>query len=151
MLRKPNLKVLVPAAFILVPVCLLAWWFLTMLLTWEFVAEASLGHIAKVRTFLNWGMNPNAVSQIGGITALRYAICGGHYDMVVMLLDRGADPSNGLGQAIQKNRLDIVELLIARGANVNAKSGYNSSPLQLAEGYGDKQIVQFLKSKGAVK
>jgi hypothetical protein len=43
----------------------------------------------------------------------------------------------------------VVELLLARGANVNAKDGYDSTPLHLAAGGGHKEVVELLLAKGA--
>lgn len=116
---------------------------------WVFVNAARQGNINKVRSDLNKGANPNGVSLIGGITPLRMAISGGHLDVIHLLLQHGADPTDGLHQAIVCNRLDLVQLLITKGANVNAKAGYNKSPLQTAKEYGNKQIVHLLEASGS--
>jgi len=43
---------------------------------------------------------------------------------------------------------DIVELLIAKGANVNAKDNFDWTPLHSAV-YGNKDIVELLITEGA--
>lgn len=44
-----------------------------------------------------------------------------------------------------------VNALISKGANVNAKNGYGTTPLHLAASMGDKEIAELLISKGAAK
>jgi ankyrin repeat protein len=44
---------------------------------------------------------------------------------------------------------EIVELLIAKGADVNAKSEYETTPLHPAAYMGQKEIVELLIAKGA--
>ena len=44
---------------------------------------------------------------------------------------------------------EVVELLIAKGADVNAKDMFGKTPLHHAAGYGRKEIVELLIAKGA--
>ena len=44
---------------------------------------------------------------------------------------------------------DVVEFLLAKGANVNAKDEFNSTPLQYAAVNGHKELVVLLLAKGA--
>lgn len=50
---------------------------------------------------------------------------------------------------IHSERLDIVELLIEKGAKVNAKTKYNWTPLIYATRLGNLNIVKLLIEKGA--
>ena len=118
---------------------------------WVFVNDAQRGDISKVRAGLDSGLSANTVSNIGGISVLRMAVIGGHQNIIALLLERGADPTDALGQAIQQNRPQIVTLLISKGANVNDKRRYTLKPLQLAKDYKRTQIVAILKSAGATE
>ena len=64
---------------------------------------------------------PNAVN------ALHSAVCHGYREMVIMLIEQGADVnktgwgSTPLSLAVRKGDLDLAELLISRDADVNAQ------------------------------
>ncbi|MHC4203403.1 MAG: ankyrin repeat domain-containing protein [Planctomycetota bacterium] len=74
-------------------------------------------------------------------------------EMVKLLIARGADINDGtwpvLHIAINRRRRDIVELLIQRGADVNAKDTYGCTPLQYAAQTGRTEVVQLLLEAGA--
>jgi ankyrin repeat protein len=60
--------------------------------------------------------------------------------------------------AVEFNRLEMVELLVDQGANVNTKTyvsepGMNNgeTPLQLAIRLGHKEIADYLRKHGAVE
>jgi hypothetical protein len=53
-----------------------------------------------------------------------------------------------LNQALEGNHEDIVELLLAKGANVNAASANGNTPVILASAYCHKDILELLISKG---
>jgi ankyrin repeat protein len=42
---------------------------------------------------------------------------------------------------------EIVELLVARGAQVHAQNEYGNSALGLAEGWGHREVVELLKRR----
>ena len=46
---------------------------------------------------------------------------------------------------------EIVEYLVSKGANIEAKDDYNYTPLHLASYFGKPDIVKYLVSKGANK
>ena len=46
-------------------------------------------------------------------------------------------------------RLDVVELLLARGADVNAANKAGATPLHAAEANGFDQVAAALKAHGA--
>jgi hypothetical protein len=71
-------------------------------------------------------------------------------------LDRGAAPNsrNRLGKttlflAIEKNRMDIVQMMINAGGDVNLASLEKVTPLIAASYAGNADIVQLLIDKGA--
>ena len=52
-------------------------------------------------------------------------------------------------QATNKHRKEIVELLIAKGADVNVKDKQGSTTLHWAAYHGHKEIAELLIAKGA--
>ena len=54
-----------------------------------------------------------------------------------------------LHKAAYEGYREIVELLIAKGADVNAKNKRGMTPLHLAAEYGRNQVVELLIAKGA--
>ena len=179
-LHKPSTKTVKRLAFVLLPVILIGGWFWVSLRNWGFVSAAGQGNIGKVRAELDSGIDPNKATWQGA-TALRFAILSRkpeHEEIIRLLLDRGADPNdgiyfaaarqppyivgllldrganptNGLCSAVAAKRVDIVQLLIARGANVNVKcSDTDRSVLLEAAEYGTNNIVRLLKDAGARK
>jgi len=55
-----------------------------------------------------------------------------------------------LHKAAYNNRLDIVEYLLAQGADINAVSRSGSTPLHGAASYGHTEIARYLITKGAI-
>ena len=125
-----------------------------------------------------------------GTTALVRAIINSHYDTAAVLLEEGANPNVADGSAMaalyaavdmsslgeiygrpprpvtdKHSVLDLIELLIARGADVNAKLkratlmrnhtpgegtlGEGATPLMRAAKHGDHRVVQILIKHGA--
>ena len=103
------------------------------------------------------------------ITALAFAGCTpslhkaareGDADRVRKLLDAGADVNirnankgrlqyTPLHWAAHYGHLEIAELLISRGADLDAEDPAYSTPLYLAAEEGYPKVVEFLISKGA--
>jgi hypothetical protein len=48
-----------------------------------------------------------------------------------------------------KGHLDVAKVLIAKGAKVNVLTKKNSTPLRLATTYKQREMIKFLKSRGA--
>jgi glyoxylase-like metal-dependent hydrolase (beta-lactamase superfamily II) len=67
-----------------------------------------------------------------------------------LLEARSANEKTPLHFAAQGGHKDIVELLLAKGADVNAKNIASETPLHYAAAMGYKDIVGLLISKGAV-
>jgi len=93
--------------------------------------------------------------------ALFEAVNRGDAKMVQQLLSAGADV-NALDEAgwtplaravysqeLKHGFLDVVQVLIEAGANLEATIGYAVRPLMLAAGYGETDIVDLLIRSGA--
>jgi ankyrin repeat protein len=93
-------------------------------------------------------------------TALHYAVRRDDRDMIELLIDGGAglevrdsDGATPLCLAAERGRLDLVRLLLARGANPNGRieeNQYSSGlPLEVALRQGHIDIAEVLLSAGA--
>lgn len=101
---------------------------------------ASAGHIDVVREILASGADANATWLAQ--TPLLAAIHGGHPEIADLLLDHGASltnkqDENPLIAAAQRARIPIVELLLRRGADVNAADGKGMTALMHAAEKGE--------------
>lgn len=82
--------------------------------------------------------------------------CGSQYDIVQILLERGAEVNaqggfygNALQAASAGGHLDVVQALLKAEADVNAQGGKYSTALCAATENGYQKIVQMLLSNGA--
>jgi serine/threonine-protein phosphatase 6 regulatory ankyrin repeat subunit A len=137
------------------------------------------GDMAAVRILLAAGADCNAVTDEGS-TALCEALRGKRWrhdnkttpwpqaEMVKLLLDAGADPELGhaypdLGHSHMtkctalvlavkgRHGAAVVEMLIASGANVEARDEKGMTPLLLAAVDGDVEVIQALVEKGGAE
>jgi ankyrin repeat protein len=102
---------------------------------------------------------PFALSASGGQpTPMGMAVRNGDLAVVRTLLDLGApvegassEPWSSLESAVQNNRPDLVQLFLARGANVNLvdKAGYTPLLLAASIDFGDTAIIELLLAAGA--
>jgi ankyrin repeat protein len=81
----------------------------------------------------------------------------GNGDMTKMLLEKGANPNTvgrGSGRtplhcAARRGKKTIAEMLLAHGANMDARGWYGKTPLSLAKEGGHTEIVELLRKHGA--
>ncbi len=112
------------------------------------------GNLKQVKTLLAQGTNINA-QDADGTTPLMHAVVNAEAVCVKLLLDQGADPnlSNKAGATALMwavSDLKKVQLLLAKGANVNAISKDEKSPLRLALTLPNSAaVVKALLAKGA--
>jgi ankyrin repeat protein len=150
------------------------------------------GDEQMVQFLISLGADPNAHRSIGGQTALELAAYGasmpiiealveaganlkgrsalvkaageGRTDVVVYLLDRGADINeipdnenindnyranglmNALCQAAWKGQANVVRLLLGRGADAEIKDTKGRSALELARMEGNEYCVELLQA-----
>jgi ankyrin repeat protein len=108
-----------------------------------------------VKLLLEYGANVNKVFGCG--TPLSSAISFGGSKSVKfakLLLDAGAELNNGypnfhLHNAVRNCNYGVCKLLIERGINVNKKNTEGESPLKIAVGKGNLNIVKLLMDNGA--
>ncbi len=110
---------------------------------------ANLGYAEIVARLLQTpGIDVNA----GGPSPLLSAVLEGHVGIVQQLIAAGADVNDPamkpLYFATQRSYPDIVRILIQAGANPNIKV-LGHTPLHIAVGLGDFEIVQALVEGGA--
>ncbi|XP_007433269.1 B-cell lymphoma 3 protein [Python bivittatus] len=92
-----------------------------------------------------------------GFTPLHLAVGTSSRDIVLALLDHGADVDavdiksgrSPLLHAVENNNLDMVELLLQHGANVNAQSYGGNTALHAASGRGLLDMLRLLVRNGA--
>jgi ankyrin repeat protein len=135
-----------------------------------------------IRKLLDAGANPNALvnntprarmregsPRIVFATALMRAALAADLELVMLLLERGADPgvvsrdgetmlSAASGLAFihgyhrgksPDERLQLVKLFVTLGNDVNQPDDYGITPLMAAGNYGNVPIIQFLIDAGA--
>jgi N-acyl-D-amino-acid deacylase len=120
---------------------------------------AAAGHVDVVDLLLSRGANPNAridVPDAGleGTTLLMMTSEDGYPDLVRLLLKRGADPNTrdkiGLtplmyaAAAIDRGTTDIVQQLLAAGADPAATTPQAESAATLATKYGNRDAAAVL-------
>ncbi|HVH25301.1 MAG TPA: ankyrin repeat domain-containing protein [Vicinamibacterales bacterium] len=92
--------------------------------------------------------------------ALAWAAQYGHAEIVLLLLDASEDPnrynpegahshSTPLHQAALAGQLEVVRLLVERGARLDIKDiHYEGTPLEWAEYAGRTQVAEYLRARG---
>jgi ankyrin repeat protein len=112
------------------------------------------GGSSAIEALLNAGANLNYVNGFGD-TALRWAVIRGHETVVETFLRRDAiiEPAKSEGllvAAVMYNRERLVDILIARGANLNkADRLVKHTPLMWAAWNGYDAMAQALLGAGA--
>ena len=114
------------------------------------------GSVAFIDMLLEAGANPNAATPEGE-TVLMTVARTGRAAAVQLLIDHGAKPNlaegwreqTALMWAAAENNLAAVDVLLAGGANVQARSAGGFSPLMFAVRAGHKDMAALLIDAGA--
>ena len=91
---------------------------------------ACAGDITKVTNFLQLGANVNTTDGLGYSALIDVEACRRHNDLI-------------------QSRVQLIELLIAKGAEVNHRAGDGRTALMYAARNGDTQSVNALLRNGA--
>ncbi|TPX37453.1 hypothetical protein SmJEL517_g00580 [Synchytrium microbalum] len=120
---------------------------------------AALGDLSTVKELVENGAGVNdeeAEGDMIGVTPLYAAACKNHLDVVEYLIEHGAIAnfrifdSPLLCQYIEEKKLDLVKLLIAKGADVDFDDTSKQTPLYLAARDGLVEIVELLCQRADV-
>ncbi|MEA2336122.1 MAG: uncharacterized protein QOE82_129 [Thermoanaerobaculia bacterium] len=116
-------------------------------------AEAASGRdVAAMKRMLDAGLDANAHDS-AGYTPLIAAARAGNVEMIRLLTSRGANPDladtavnswTPLLHAVHKAQPGSIAALLDAGANPNAADPHGTTPLMLASGYGQTEIVKIL-------
>jgi len=121
------------------------------------VAACTQGDISRVRRLLDEGRVSVHETTEEGESLLSLACSAGYYELAQVLLamranveDRGMKGDcTPLMEAASAGHTDIVRLLIAHGADVNAQSSTGNTPLMYACAGGHEEVVRVLLEAGA--
>ena len=116
--------------------------------------------IDTVKLFFAAGMDVNARGEFGETALSSAAASPDHLAMARLLLDKGADVNisadigdSPLAIALHGNNLELVKILLAKGADPNraSKSSYTpgTTPLMMAARAGNMEIVKLLLAHNA--
>lgn len=123
----------------------------------EEIEDAQAIFLDACKLFISRGVPVDATSGLG-CTALMLAVGAGNYALVEALIDRGADqerktefgsPALHWVPYWTPKSMDIVKLLIKKGADVNASDVSGGTALCQSIMYGSIEMVQFLVDNGA--
>jgi ankyrin repeat protein len=120
---------------------------------------ADRGDLEIAEMLIAHGVDVNA-KITGGTTPLHQAAWGGHEAMMKLLLSKGAEADakrsdgltpliNAAGPGAERHGKSCVEMLLAKGVNINATDEYGETPLHKAAYYGNKDVVEILLAHGA--
>jgi ankyrin repeat protein len=123
---------------------------------------AAHGQLNSVRALLKSGADVNKKDPIG-FSALMLAARHGDQDVVTTLLDAGADPNASAGithvgrwsvltmamSRCNRNRIQLMDTVIAAGAKVNPPIEDPITPLDYAIEESDLEMIQAILQRGA--
>jgi ankyrin repeat protein len=126
----------------------------------EFIKAAKKGDLDMLKTLLESDKTLLDTRDTDGSTALHCATWKGHREVVVFLLEAGADVhshnsndhwgTTPLHAAAHANQTTIVQLLIEAGADVNAKDMDGKTPLHHTTFHKATAAAKILTKHGAV-
>lgn len=88
--------------------------------TQNLVRVSKSGDEKKVQELLDDGVDVNKPDDYYG-TAINQASQHGHIEIVKLLLEKGANPNEGIHAAAYSGNVEIVKLLLEKGANINSR------------------------------
>ena len=123
----------------------------------KFFQAVGRGDVEQIAEFVQkQGVDPNSY-HLSGMTALHKAVTSGQIASVKTLLDLGADPDikaramDGITPicfAVERGRVDMVQLLAGAGADIYGRRGSGSTYLHQAVEKDDAAMVRALLDTG---
>jgi ankyrin repeat protein len=129
----------------------------------EIHRAAEAGDVAAVKALLDASPGLLEERDVLRCTPLLEAASEGKTEVLLLLIDRGADLRavcgvsganqgyNALHMAAVNGHTDAAEILIKSGVEINAKSVNGETPLDVAVRCGQTKLARVLKSHGAVR
>ena len=108
------------------------------------------GNLEEVKALIAKGVDVNAKwPKDFNFTPLHMTVTKGHEDMLWFFRQLKDVKDRTKNADYPRLYTDIVSLLLANGADVNAKDSYNGTPLNMAAMQGSTDIAKMLIAKGA--
>ena len=136
----------------------IAAWLASMKTTDIFEATA-MGDVSRTAEILSANREAIAEQSRDGWTALHLAAFFGQFEVARLLLLKGADVLAYSANAMHNQPLHAalsggqsvatVQLLLARGADCNARAASDIAPLHLAAARGNEALIEMLLIRGA--
>ena len=112
---------------------------------------AQNNHLQAANKLLAAGMDPDVSVWMNDITPFLLASSRGHYNMVKLLLKKGANINHtefsgmsALHKAARNGHAQCVKLLLANGAKVDARTVGGVTPAMLAIQEGHRKVIRYL-------
>jgi ankyrin repeat protein len=123
----------------------------------DIFAAAALGQTTDVLAFLDADPTLSQAQGVHGFPILWFPVVGGHRETTEAMLARGAEINVGEGittplhGAASFGRLELIALLLDRGADLHAKDYEGKTPLATAIKHGHEDAVELLRQRGATE
>lgn len=108
----------------------------------------------KFHQLLQKGASPNYISKSrDDYTGLMHALLKGNTEIVSILLEVGADPNIQdnfgyyplMGAIYPPPSIEVINILLEAGADPNIKDKEGRTAIDMAEDYGDEEVIKLLK------
>ena len=118
------------------------------------MSAAASGNIATVKLLLDKGACVNAKSKQPYWPTMYQAVRKSYFDdhhnaIVERFLKEGDNGWTALMSATAEGHVEVVRILLERGAEINAQTDSGVTALKIAQDKGRKDIVDLLKANGA--
>ena len=116
-------------------------------------AAAMLGNTEDVASFLRDNPELATANGVHGISILCHTALSGKVEVADLLVAHGGgtNPSTGISAAVQMGQREMVDWLLARGANPNTPDFRGKTPLDIALERGDDGIAEVLRAHGGTE